>query len=160
MNAGLMPGSSTKKLTTQTPTSAVIMNGSGLAISGRCDDRARQPNESAIPRTAASNIWTVTPKATGAEGNSALTPAAVVTARANVAGLAPVAPAYSVTHAISARPPATPATTPWRVVSSSVLTCISASSSNVVFRDFPPNGPIMALSSSIAAGQGPTDICQ
>ena len=62
MNAGLMPGSSTKKLIAQTPTSAARMNGNGLAIFERCDDRGFQPNESAIPRTAASNIWTVTPR--------------------------------------------------------------------------------------------------
>src|ERR1700689_4256694 len=112
MKAGLRPGSTAKKFTAQTPISAASMNGNGLAISKRRDDRACQPNESAIPSVTASDIWTVTPVATGAAGNSALTPAAVVTARANVAGSAPVAPAYSVTHAISARPPATPATTP------------------------------------------------
>ena len=47
-------------------------------ISKRCDDKARQPNESAIPSATASAIWTVTPKATGAAGTSALIPAAVV----------------------------------------------------------------------------------
>ena len=81
------------------------MNGNGLAASKRCDDRARQPNERAIPSVTASVILTVAPTVTGAAGNSALSPAAVVTPLANVAGFAPVAPAYSVTHAISARPP-------------------------------------------------------
>ena len=56
----------------------------GWRISKRCDDRARQPNESAIPSATASVIWTVTPNATGAAGTSALIPAAVVTPRANV----------------------------------------------------------------------------
>src|SRR5580658_7438043 len=107
-----MIGRTTKKLTAQTPTSAASMNGNGPAISKRCDDRARQPNESTIPSVTASAIWTVTPKATGAAGNSALTPVAVVTPRANIPGSAPVIPAYNVTHAISAKPPAAPATTP------------------------------------------------
>src|ERR1700733_14379584 len=126
-----MIGSTAKKLTAQMPTSAASTKGNGPTASKQCDDRARQPNESAIPSVTASAIWTVTPTATGAAGNNALSPAAVVTPLATVAGSALVAPAYSVTHAISARPPATPATTPWRVVSSTVLGSMSVSFSNI-----------------------------
>src|SRR5579863_4570841 len=147
-----MTGSTTKKLTAQTLTSAATVNGNGLGISMRCDDNARQPNESAIPSATASVIWTVTPNAAEAEGTSALIPAAVVTPRANVAGLAPVAPAYRITHAISATPPATPAMTPWRIVSSTAVILLSAISSKA-FGNLPPYEPSMVLSSCIAAGR-------
>ena len=151
MNAGLMPGSSKKKFTAQTPISATSMNGNRPAISKRCDDRVRQPNESAIPSATASPIWIVTPKATGFAGSSALTLAAVVTPRANVAGSAPFTAAYSVTHAISAKPPAAPATIPWRVVSSSDLARLLVSCGNE-FRIFPLCQLIMSCSLSMLQG--------
>src|ERR1700685_4424284 len=142
MNPGLTIGSTTKKLNAQTPASAASMNGNGLAISTRRDDSARQPHESAIPSVTASAIWTVTPMAAGAAGNNAFTPAAVVTPRATVAASVPVAPAYTVTNATSARPPAAPATTPWRIVSSN-MSRLSLISSNI-FGNLPPYGPIIA----------------
>jgi hypothetical protein len=101
-----------KKLTAQTPVSMASTKVHATARCDRCAENARKAIARAIPNATAIVMCIIIPNIRDAVGNRAFMPTALVTPRAMVAALAPVAVEKMDIHKTSAIPPAAPAAIP------------------------------------------------